>query len=43
MNWLILTMIIIISALAGFGFSYLYVKIFVWLIDYYYKEENNGK
>ena len=43
MNWLILTMIIIISALAGFWFLYLYVKIFVWLIDYYYKEQNDGK
>lgn len=43
MNWLILTMIIIISALVGFGFLYLYVKIFVWLIDYYYKEQNDGR
>lgn len=42
MNWLIMTMIIIISALVGFGFLYLYVKIFVWLIDYY-TEHNNGK
>lgn len=38
MNWLIIALIISISALVGFGFLYLYVKIFVLLIDYYYKE-----
>ena len=41
MNWLIITMIISIFALVVFGFLYLYLKLFVWLIDYYCKEQSN--
>lgn len=42
MNWLILSIIIIISILIAIGFLSLYVLIFSLIIDTY-KEQNNGK
>ena len=39
MNWLIIGLVISISVLIAFAFLYLYVALFVWLIDYYSKEQ----